>query len=906
MDLDYREFWATRERSGVGFDLVGENKDLEYADIRSKVLRILNRFEYDSYDKTGFFLFYEEGLKSFVIVMALPGERIDSRQNMKLCLKIPQKCKTDGFFECLAFLYKWQTGKKDVPCMDELKDNCMHYGISKNVLKNFMRSWLQSICKLQAETIQVFSSIHPKPYDAVFAGTVAWICYKLLPEGRKQKYSFAWNVPLGKCRGFRILVTEDVQAGRCFDLAEKENCPAKSAEVFMLERIIEEYLHNRGKQFLSTVDRYYISAPGYENMMWNFYYYLLDSREQIPCNINSFYELKQGLEQQMKKGVEKAKGLYAALLHSVVCIELNREDANRILNIYLDFLLRSAEYSNDQMKDFWTLLEKCSCMENEEKYRSIILDYFEQIHKISRSLFFQLVGEGLTQGKDFLLELFAFQKLKSRMDVENWMNCPEHEKICEYSGVKKALMSQLAVHFTQEEGVNEILELVQLGSKIDYKQCVSITEKYLKEGTEKYLSLLDGKGWADYLLERKRLWKSSRPFLIFLTEQYVQLANMLDMPMEQEEVLSMVTVGSIMMEAEERKKKQPFKSGERRYSAKTDQVQRILLRRLCTYYQTCQIEENNVEKFCETMSMLLKWKAGNSVCEPELQRADEIMGEIAYFEAKKRLSVSNLDMILNYQIRQEAKDKERLYRYWLEQIDKNIRDVEDVSYILDVMSESSAELQNYDIAAEAEALYKKMMCLAKEENDIYVMESILKSGESYAKKVDIEKLVSMFWKNRSVEDFAYILKCEQNIWEGQSIFRQYHSNSEEENLYNVYRYYRQIGVTEQLVRDVHELREKADEEIFEEFLLQLLKDWFFSNKRKIEFSDLLNLLMTCWETEEELFDIIETSDFDDEMKEEILEKVEEEFHQNSGDRIKNFYYDIRKKLKEKRKKGERR
>lgn len=888
MEQIYREFLATRETKSRGFDLVEERGDVS-RELRGKALQVLSRFPYDTYEKTGIFLFYDENLRSFAVARASEGKQVDNRVNMEILLRIPRDDSGDGFWICLDCCREWMgTGIR------ENRKPVGEYGISDSWQGIFIREWLRSVCALQAETIQVPDKVLSEEKKRNFALDLAVLAYDITPKSRLSKFSFVWNVPPEKCGGFRLWVGENPGEGFILDPGQKLTFSQKKPDSFMAERIRKEYLvgDERVREFVNALDWYVIKASDYHTMTWNFYYYLLDQKEPLPCNCESFFSLKKDLERQVSKGISKAKELYAVLLFSVLKTPLTKQEMQLLLNDCLDFFQKCREYVPEQLEAFLVLLEQYSGGGSQEQTREILCSHMEEIHKVSEGLYYALIAFDLYREGKYFAGLLGISGLSGRKELQEWIDFPGNRKLIGIPYVKDRIFEKLQQLFEKDSSVEEIKELIRTGIKVDEKRCCQLARDYLKRGTMPYIETADPKGWAEYLIPRRSIWRMAAPILAFLTEQYLCMAENMKMPCTPGQAEAMMTMGAYFARAEYHKRKQAANRRTTPYYAQNDKVQRIMILRLCDG-AVLEKKTGSERETIWVLEILADWETGIRPEDPVLVKAKAILGQSYGREAVKSIRSSTLEELLNTPISQNAERRDELYRQWFERVSKSGQLYGFTIRVLEELQRRWKPISDFCDAQKIDELLQKLMDFAAENHRIREMEEVLKTGNLYKTKINGTKLLEKFWSCVSFPDFFEIRKWEEKLgMETDSLLR-IDTVLEQGVFYRLYLDFCEGRSMEKLRHEIN-YRKKNPEET-EEFLRVLAVDWFHEYQTKIAFSRLLDLLMAYWETEEEFFDAVESFSLMEHEKEALEKLAEREFASVNRKRNKtDMPYDLLK------------
>lgn len=886
---NYLEFLATRKVKEGGLDLVTDENTVEsvqYTKFKRDALKILNRFSYDTYERTAGFLFYSEALKRFVVVRADKGEQVDQRLNMQLMLRIPVDLQAaeDGFDFCLCQLWQWECGG-DLPEWykkpEKMGVSGEEFGFDQNHLEAFLTKWLRYICAQQGEEIRITDSAR-----GLRAETAVWIAamaYRFLPEGRKNRYSFVCFGRPEKCRGFCIQATGYSFTGNGIDLAVRQSPVENRMDAPMIRASAEQFLIGAdAEQLPNQIDWYYVKANDYDSLVWNFYYYSMDRNEPLQLTEEIFQELQERLKKQQHSGLEKTEKLYGWLLTQSMrqADHIGRET---LLQMYLEFMNRKEEYTEEQIKKLWRLLFLYA---QEQGGQEVFRSFLDQIHGSSSRLYYALIRYGISSGKigsdERELERdLELQDVRSAAELQKWMDRPEHRSLMAEERVRELLIRKIGARMTAGQPLKEIQNLVACGEKIDKKKCLNLIVRYLADGTEYFWERLDLCGWRDYLLEREKLWKLSPALLSWVSEQYEAFSRHLMVPMPSKQMEALIGMGDLLCRFEQGKKAD-FDA----CSQAVGKVYRVFLEQFLKKCRTTSDEEKR-EELLENMKRFLAWHPNGQENSLSYVQAVDLYNNMARMSSRQRIRERSLKELLGYQIWKETPNVREEYRVWLQAVADRIRNIHEVEDVLVQLEKRRKDICRYcSMDCICQVLYC-MLELCRGHDGIYWQVKIMDVASKFGETPESDGLCREFWREIGISDFPAILDSEGDAghfsdilaWENGMICR----------LYRIYRSFRKEGVGDQTARNVYEMRDELPENLAAEFFQMLFQSCRQGDRRRAEkFGEIYDLMLAYWDEEDCVIRCIESMNLSDGMKERILNKFEKAYENQDRKRRQRY------------------
>lgn len=888
---NYLEFLATRKVKEGGLDLVTDEHAVEsaqYTKFKRDALKILNRFSYDTYERTAGFLLYSEALKRFVVVRADKGEQVDQRLNMQLTLRIPVDLRAaeDGFDFCLCQLWQWECGG-DLPEWyknpEKLSGFGENFGFDQNHLEAFLTKWLRYICAQQGEAIRITDSVR-----GLGAETAVWIAamaYRFLPEGRKNRYTFACFGRPEKCRGFCIQATGYPFTGNGIDLAVRQTPVEDHMDAPMIRAAAEQFLAGTDtEQLPKQIDWYYVKANDYDSLVWNFYYYRMDRNEPLRLTEGIFQELQERLKKQQHSGLEKTEELYGWLLTQSMKQEGQIGQEIR-LQMYLEFMNRKEKYTEEQIKELWRQL---SLYAQEQGGQEMFRRVLEQIRGSSSRLYYALICYGISSGKigsdERELERFLeLQDVRSAAGLQEWMDRPEHRSLMTEERVRELLIRKIGARMTAGQSLKEIQNLVVCGGMIDKKKCLNLIRGYLAEGTKPFLETLDLCGWRDYLLEREKLWKRSPALLRQVSEQYEAFSGTLKVPMPSKQMEALIGMGDLLCRFEqERKRKADF-------DACTRAVRKVYHVFLEQFLRKCRTTSDGEqrEELLDNMKRFLAWHPSGQENSLSYRQAVDLYNNMARMSSRQRIRDRSLNELLGYQIWKETPDVREEYRVWLQAVADKVRNIHEVEDVLVQLEKRRKDISRYCSMDSICLVLYRMLALCRGQEGVYWQVKIMDTASKFGETPESDGLCREFWSGIGISDFPAILDSEGDAghfsdildWENEMICR----------LYRIYRSFRKERAGDQTARSVYEMRDLLPESLAAEFFQLLFQSCQQGERRRTEkFGEIYDLMLAYWDEEDRVIQCIESMHLSDRMKDQILNKFEKAYEEQDRKRRQRY------------------
>lgn len=871
----YLEFCATRKNKESGLDLVA-NENVEesgqYTKYKREALKIMNRFSYDTYERTADFLFYVESLKCFVTVKAEKGEQVDQRLNMKLTLRIPTglQDQEDGFDFCLFQLWKWECGGnvpkwcEDPECMWEYSAS---FGFDQKFLEAFLSRWLRNICSPQGEAIRICdSSESSESHRKQTAVWTAALAYRFLPKNRENRYSFACFGRPEKCRGFRIQITDSAADSGSLDLKKPPVLPDNHMETLMIRAAAEQFLEGtKGPQLPKLIDRFFVQAGDYDSLVWNFYYYMMDQNRQLQLTPGIFAELQSGLGKLQRSDLPQVERLYGWLLTQSMeqPEQTGQPEQEELLRMYLDLIDRKEACTKEQISKLWKLLELYA---QGQGGKPAFLDFILQIHESSRRLYYALVGYGISSGKlnmerDHLEEILELPDFRDPDAVWDWIRQSDHQELIAEESVKEILIRKLGKRMTNDRTPQEIEKMVRCLGALDKNKCIELISAYLSEGTDHLRQIPDFCGWREYLQQREKLWKLSPTLLREISGQYENAVRKSQIPMKQDQLEALIGFGNLLCRyEEERKQKADFD----RCSEAVKKGYRYLLEKCLEQVNAIDSTEQK-KAFLKNVKRLLNWKPAGEENSLQFREVQEMYGKMFYPGSSQKIRNRSLSQLLGYQIWRETPDIQKQYCDWLQAVADKLENVGQVEDVLIQLEKRKQDLMKYCTMEMIYRVLNRILILCKQPDKIYWRMQTVAKAQKFGATKEFYELCNVFWDRIRIKDFPQIFDGEKDVDNFDAVIDS--GDGIVCRLYEIYQTLCRDDTGDQNLRMTYEIREELTDEMAGKFFEELFKSC--GQKEHLiqkRFEAIRRLMSDYWKDEERVTECIQAMRLSDNAK----------------------------------------
>lgn len=870
---EYLKFVATRKTREQGFSVDEPENSFEvsdYAKIRRAAVNVLESFPYDMYEENTCFLLYLEEPECFAAVRAAEGGQVDRRVNMELTLCVPVRRGSDrGFDACYQKLFAWMCPWEQNPLhsyeYQRMAETCKRQGISPAWLEAFLIRWLRSVCAQQAETICVCDSgALELPEQTVLL--LAGVAYQFLPEERRRKYSFACHARPEKCHSSRLLVSQHQGDGIVLDLAKEPELKMDGRmDAPLIQSVVREFFQgNAGGRLLDGIDWYFIQAGDYDSLVKNFYYYWMDRNLPLALTEKQFQKMQVELSGSKS---EKTEELYRWLTAQRMK-DTDDMDFRKAIELYLRVPHQGADYKEEELEILWRLMAEHS--DFQEPMRNGFEECLQEVQRRSLPLYTALLRYGMRGdrfesvgiGWDSFLPVHPENKLE---DIEQWLEWPESEAFLDGKQVQERLIGKIGGLLLETKEISRAKRLVKAGNKVNTSLFLKYRQRYLQQGTQRYMEEGDILGWRVYLEEYKEFWGISPELSPLLAAEFTKFVRPMEVPLSRDQMKAVADIKNIFSRsAKELEKKSVSVEKQKLYHDAVCQIEEEL----------CQVQRTFLERFCENgadvevndnlyrdeLSALLRWQVGNDTEDPVFGEARMLLEEIGQRYRAARMTRMSLEELLDYQIGQDTEDLDAAYEDWLNALALGIRNKTDAKR---VREELEWRLPNMQVHGGA-GVDKVLTALLKA--DAGNLAGRLSTAELSMRlnMREEESFLRSFWEEGiGIEDFSGIWKREKEGKGQRRLLRGFMEKETDSAARELYKIYRSFAQGESFDRDGKKLRQMREAmQLSDETAVRLFENLLRCSREKgrkhqEDLENLYNLMFVCCDGEDAVWDFVE-------------------------------------------------